>query len=228
MHQDRHRPFIFDKPSNAMRSCLFVSRLARVVSVGRQHQQQLRHYQQPKQPQPQRRRSIGITSQRALSAQAAVAKSDDNNNNNGGDAEAEVTFVSPKVENLYFRMKELPVQEIHQIGDLVMERLGMDPDDDDEFGGAAQDGGNNTNNDNDDASSKEEAKTKFDLRLVQFDAKAKIKVIKEVRAIGGLGLKEAKEMVEGAPKVVKQDLSQEEAEELKTKLEQVGATVEIV
>jgi large subunit ribosomal protein L7/L12 len=73
-----------------------------------------------------------------------------------------------------------------------------------------------------------EEKTIFDLKLVGFDAKAKIKVIKEVRSIAGLGLKEAKELVEGAPKVVQKDLKQDKAEELKEKLEAVGAQVEIV
>jgi len=72
-----------------------------------------------------------------------------------------------------------------------------------------------------------EEKTAFDLKLTGFDAKAKIKVIKEVRAMTGLGLKEAKEMVEGAPKVLKKELKKEEAEELKAKLEAVGATVEL-
>jgi large subunit ribosomal protein L7/L12 len=74
----------------------------------------------------------------------------------------------------------------------------------------------------------EEEKTLFDVKLVGFDAKAKIKVIKEVRAIGGLGLKEAKELVESAPKVIQKDLSQEKADELKAQLEAIGAQVEIV
>eukprot|EP00934_Nitzschia_sp_Nitz4_P005552 Nitzschia sp. Nitz4//scaffold148_size54725//40834//41622//NITZ4_006665-RA/size54725-processed-gene-0.16-mRNA-1//1//CDS//3329536769//5542//frame0 len=74
----------------------------------------------------------------------------------------------------------------------------------------------------------EEAKTIFDLKLVGFDAKAKIKVIKEVRSIAGLGLKEAKELVESAPKVVQKDVSQEKADELKAQLEAIGAQVEIV
>jgi large subunit ribosomal protein L7/L12 len=73
-----------------------------------------------------------------------------------------------------------------------------------------------------------EEKSVFDLKLVGFDEKAKIKVIKEVRAIAGLGLKEAKELVEGAPKVVQKDLKKEVAEELKAKLEEAGAKVEIV
>jgi large subunit ribosomal protein L7/L12 len=72
------------------------------------------------------------------------------------------------------------------------------------------------------------AKTIFDLKLVGFDAKAKIKVIKEVRSITGLGLKEAKELVESAPKVIQKDLKQERADELKALLETAGAEVEIV
>mmetsp|Transcript_18105 Transcript_18105/g.34355 ORF Transcript_18105/g.34355 Transcript_18105/m.34355 type:complete len:170 (-) Transcript_18105:40-549(-) len=74
---------------------------------------------------------------------------------------------------------------------------------------------------------KEEAKTTVNLKLTGFDAKAKIKVIKEIRAITGLGLKEAKEMVESAPKVVQKDMKPEEAEELKKKLEEIGATIEL-
>jgi large subunit ribosomal protein L7/L12 len=73
-----------------------------------------------------------------------------------------------------------------------------------------------------------EVKTIFDLKLIGFDAKAKIKVIKEVRAIAGLGLKEAKELVESAPKVIQKDLKQDKADELKAQLEAVGAEVEIV
>jgi large subunit ribosomal protein L7/L12 len=55
----------------------------------------------------------------------------------------------------------------------------------------------------------------------------KINVIKEVRAITGLGLKEAKDLVEGAPKEVKEDVAKAEAEEMKTKLEAAGASVEL-
>jgi large subunit ribosomal protein L7/L12 len=71
-------------------------------------------------------------------------------------------------------------------------------------------------------------KTTFDVKLTGFDPKAKIKIIKEVRAIAGLGLKEAKEFVEGAPKIIQKDLKKEQAEEIKAKLEELGATVEIV
>lgn len=74
----------------------------------------------------------------------------------------------------------------------------------------------------------EEAKTTVDLKLAGFDAKAKIKVIKEVRSIAGLGLKEAKELVEAAPKVIQKGLKPEQAEELKAALEAVGAEIELV
>jgi large subunit ribosomal protein L7/L12 len=70
-------------------------------------------------------------------------------------------------------------------------------------------------------------KTVFDVKLVGFDEKSKIKVIKEIRALTNLGLKEAKELVEGSPKVVKKDVKKEEAEEIKEKLIAAGATVEI-
>ncbi len=69
-------------------------------------------------------------------------------------------------------------------------------------------------------------KTEFDLILSAFGSN-KITVIKEVRAITGLGLKEAKDLVEGAPKPVKEGIGKDEAEELKKKLEGAGASVEI-
>ena len=71
-----------------------------------------------------------------------------------------------------------------------------------------------------------EEKTEFDVVLSEAGAN-KINVIKEVRAITGLGLKEAKDMVEGAPKTVKDGLSKEEAEKLKKQLEDAGAKVEL-
>ena len=72
-----------------------------------------------------------------------------------------------------------------------------------------------------------EEKTEFDVVLASFDAAAKIKVIKAVREITGLGLAEAKAMVEGAPKTLKEAVSKDEAEELKKKLEEAGAKVEL-
>jgi large subunit ribosomal protein L7/L12 len=71
-----------------------------------------------------------------------------------------------------------------------------------------------------------EEKTEFDVILTAAGDK-KINVIKEVRAITALGLKEAKELVESAPKAVKEGVNKDEAEELKKKLEEAGASVEI-
>ena len=71
-----------------------------------------------------------------------------------------------------------------------------------------------------------EEKSEFDVVLASFGEK-KIEVIKEVRGITGLGLKEAKDLVEGAPKPVKEGATKEEAEEIKGKLEAAGATVEL-
>ena len=72
-----------------------------------------------------------------------------------------------------------------------------------------------------------EEKTEFDVILAGFDAAAKIKVIKAVREITGLGLADAKAVVEAAPKAIKEGVSKDEAEELKKKLEEVGAKVEL-
>jgi large subunit ribosomal protein L7/L12 len=71
-----------------------------------------------------------------------------------------------------------------------------------------------------------EAKTEFSVMLMEAGAN-KINVIKEVRAITGLGLKEAKDLVEAAPKEVKADVSKDEAEKLKKQLEAAGAKVEL-
>jgi large subunit ribosomal protein L7/L12 len=76
------------------------------------------------------------------------------------------------------------------------------------------------------AAAPEEEKTEFDVELTEAGAE-KVKVIKVVREITGLGLKEAKDTVEAAPKVIKEGASKAEAEELKKKLEEVGASVEL-
>ena len=71
-----------------------------------------------------------------------------------------------------------------------------------------------------------EEKTEFDVLLTAIGDK-KIQVIKEVRTITGLGLKDAKDLVEGAPKVIKEGVKKEEAEEIQKKIEEVGGTVEV-
>lgn len=72
-----------------------------------------------------------------------------------------------------------------------------------------------------------EAKTTFDVVLKSAPAEKKISVTKEVRAMTSLGLKEAKDLVDGAPKVVKEGVTKQEAEEMKKKLETAGAVVEL-
>lgn len=72
----------------------------------------------------------------------------------------------------------------------------------------------------------EEAKTDFDVILASFGDK-KIEVIKEIRAITGLGLKEAKDLVEAAPKTIKEAVSKDEADKIKEQLEKAGGKVEI-
>jgi large subunit ribosomal protein L7/L12 len=96
--------------------------------------------------------------------------------------------------------------------------MAFDDDDDDEGGGG---GGAAA------AAAPAAEKTTFTLKLKGFDAKAKIKVIKEIRAITGLGLKEAKTAVETDGSVVKEHLTKEEAEKLEKQLVDVGAKVEI-
>jgi len=129
-------------------------------------------------------------------------------------------------------MAKLEREELSTIADIVNERLGLEVSAWDLYGSgggdamASADGGGRGDGAGEAAAAEE--KTAFDLKLVSFDAKAKIKVIKEVRSMAGLGLKEAKEMVEGAPKTVMKEIKMEEAEELKAKLEGLGAVVEIV
>ncbi|XP_074571669.1 uncharacterized protein LOC141828193 [Curcuma longa] len=84
------------------------------------------------------------------------------------------------------------------------------------FGGAAVDGKEEA---------KKQEKTVFELRLDSYDAASKIKVIKEVRGFTDLGLKEAKELVEKAPAVIKKGLSKEEAEQIIEKMKAIGAKV---
>jgi large subunit ribosomal protein L7/L12 len=72
-----------------------------------------------------------------------------------------------------------------------------------------------------------EEQTEFTVTLKAFDEAKKIAVIKEVRAVTGLGLKEAKDLVEGAPKPIKENVPKEEAEKIKKSVTEAGGTVEI-
>lgn len=125
----------------------------------------------------------------AAAPAAAVADGD------GGDAKP---FASARVEEVFNKMTTLEREELSTIADIVNEKLGLKVTEWDlmGFGGggvAASAGGADADGDDVGAEAVEE-KTAFDLKLVSFDAKAKIKVIKEVRSIAGLGLKEAKEV----------------------------------
>jgi large subunit ribosomal protein L7/L12 len=133
---------------------------------------------------------------------------------------------SPQVEQIFKKILYLDTIEVHLLTELVNEKMGIKKLTPAQREAMARSGGGATGAQVEETEEKEE-KTAFDLKLTGFDAKSKIKVIKEIRTITGLGLKEAKAMVEGAPKVVKTEIKMEEAEELKAKLEAVGGTVEI-
>ena len=115
-------------------------------------------------------------------------------------------MASEKITAIIDSVKELSVLELKELIDAYCE----------EFGVSAVAA----------AAPAAEEKTEFDVVLAEVGAE-KIKVIKAVREITGLGLAEAKGMVEGAPKTLKEAVSKDEAEELKKKLEEVGAKVEL-
>jgi large subunit ribosomal protein L7/L12 len=130
-----------------------------------------------------------------------------------------------KVNDLFDKILYLDMIEVHLLTQVVNEQLGISWNQVDYSGGGSVVATAAAGSAVDEPP--EKVKLLKDLKLVGFDAKAKIKVIKEVRAIAGLGLKEAKELVESAPKVIQKDLKPEKAQELKEKLEAVGAQIEI-
>lgn len=134
---------------------------------------------------------------------------------------SDATVADPSLHALADEMLQLNMYEMKELVDRIADHFEIEEGDDDDLipGGAASGAAVEEE--------EKEEKTAFDLKLTGFDAKSKIKVIKEIRAITGLGLKDAKEMVEGAPKTVKKEIKMEEAEELKAKIEAVGGTVEI-
>ena len=111
-------------------------------------------------------------------------------------------------------VKELSVLELNELVKACEEEFGVSAAAGVVVAAAAGDG----------AAAAGEEKTEFDVELTSFGDK-KMDVIKVVRTVTGLGLKESKELVEGAPKLVKEQASKEEAEDLKKKLEEAGATV---
>lgn len=142
-------------------------------------------------------------------------------------------FQHAKAQDLFERItQQCSKEDIPLLGNEIMKILGRTFRQNEfyyrGFGGRRVSGGGGADAAEAAEAPKEEAKSTVDLKLAAFDAKAKIKVIKEVRAITGLGLKEAKELVESAPKVIQKAMKPEEAEELKKKLEEAGATIEFV
>ncbi len=109
-------------------------------------------------------------------------------------------------------LKEKTLLELKDLVDLMKEEFGVDPSAVAVAGPAA--------------AAEEEEKSDFDVVITDVGAK-KIAVLKSVREVTGLGLKEAKELVDNIPATVKEQLSKEDAEELKGKLEEAGATVEL-
>ncbi len=126
--------------------------------------------------------------------------------------------IPAKFKDLIKQIEELSVSDLAELVKALEEKFGVSPapitSAASAAGGPASNGG------------VAEEKTSFDLELKE-PGEQKISVIKVVKEITGQGLKEAKDLVDGAPKVIKQGLKKEEAEELKKKLEEAGAVVEL-
>ena len=125
--------------------------------------------------------------------------------------------MSEKVTNLIEEVKSLTVLELSELVKALEEEFGVSAAAPAAVAVAAPAA----------AAPAAEEKTEFDVVLAGFDAASKIKVIKVVREITGLGLADAKAMVEGAPKTLKEAVGKDEAEEMKKKLEEVGGKVEL-
>lgn len=125
-------------------------------------------------------------------------------------------MASEKVLNLIEEVKNLTVLELSELVKALEEEFGVSASAPMAVAAAAPAA----------AGEAAEEKTEFDVILASAGGE-KIKVIKAVRELTGLGLKEAKEVVDNAPKALKEGASKEEAEEIKAKLEEVGATVEV-
>ncbi|MFA5554013.1 MAG: 50S ribosomal protein L7/L12 [Phycisphaerae bacterium] len=125
---------------------------------------------------------------------------------------------SAEIKDLGDKIVALTLMQAKELADYLKQEYGIEP----AAGGAVMVAGPAAGG----GGEAKEEKTSFDVILKAFGDK-KIQVIKEVRALTGLGLKEAKDLVEGAPKPIKQGLSKDEAEAARKQLEEAGATVEI-
>ena len=143
--------------------------------------------------------------------------------------EGEQVPIYQDVKDLVDECLHLTMLEMHELTNRLQDHYGFDESAYEPQQQQGEDGGPEEEEEDDDAGSGGAAATKttFDIKLVNFDAKSKIKLIKEVRGLAGLGLKEAKELVDTVPSIIQKDVKQERAEELKAKLEELGATIEI-
>lgn len=132
--------------------------------------------------------------------------------------EAATTEFKAEIKDLGDKIVALSLLDAQSLSDYLKETYGIEPASGGAVMMAAAPGG--------DAGGAAEEKTSFDVILAGAGDK-KIQVIKAVRGITGLGLKEAKELVEGAPKAVKEGVSKDEADKLKAELEEAGASVEV-
>ena len=130
---------------------------------------------------------------------------------------AEKTSFSDDIKSMGDKIVGLTLLQAKELGDYLKEEHGIEPAAGAVAVAAAPEG---------EGAEAEEEKTAFDVVLKEIGDK-KIQVIKEVRAATGLGLKEAKALVDQAPKTVKEGLSKEDAETLRKTLEEAGATIEI-
>mmetsp|Transcript_245 Transcript_245/g.521 ORF Transcript_245/g.521 Transcript_245/m.521 type:complete len:206 (-) Transcript_245:183-800(-) len=132
------------------------------------------------------------------------------------------TVGSEKVFRIADEVLNLSMLEAHDLMEILKERLGITDAMMNGFGSAPAAGGGGGA---EAAAPAAEEKTDFDIKLEGFDASSKIKLIKEIRGVTDLGLKEAKELVESAPCVIKKGLKKEDAEAVLEKLKAVGGTV---
>lgn len=127
--------------------------------------------------------------------------------------------MSEKLDQIVNQVAELSVLELSELVKALEEKFGVEAAAPMMMGAMPAGGGG-------EEAAAEEGPSAFDVILTEAGAQ-KIQVIKEVRAITGLGLKEAKELVDSAPKPVQEDLDEDEAKALKEKLEAVGASIEL-
>jgi large subunit ribosomal protein L7/L12 len=133
------------------------------------------------------------------------------------------TAFAPEISEMGDKIAKLTIAQAVQLKDYLKETYKIEP----AAGGAVMVPGPGGGGAGAAAAPAAEAKTEFTVVLEGFDAAKKINVIKVVREITGLGLKEAKELVEGAPKPVKENISKEDAEKIKKQLEDGGAKVSL-